>query len=66
MLPGAGLRAAAQLRSTVDGTGRATPPVQRAVLDTLAAEILAVYFRSRLGDASPGDLVEEMLDTSSG
>ncbi|MDP8953484.1 MAG: hypothetical protein M3N37_00900 [Actinomycetota bacterium] len=30
--------------------------------DTLAAEILAVYFRSRLGDASPGDLVEETLD----
>ena len=36
--------------------------MQRAVRDTLAAEILVVYFRSRLGDPSPGDPVEEALD----
>ncbi|HEV2068303.1 MAG TPA: hypothetical protein VGR26_00755 [Acidimicrobiales bacterium] len=62
VLPGAGLRAAAQLRSTVGGTDRPTPTVRRAVRDTLAAEILADYFRSRLADASPGRLIEETLD----
>ena len=62
VLPGAGLRAAAQLRSTAGGTERSTATVRRAVRDTVAAEILGVYFRARLGDAPPGDLIEETLD----
>lgn len=61
-LPGAGLRAAAQLRSTVGGAERPTSTVHRAVRDTLAAQILAVYLTSRLRPASPGDLIEETLD----
>jgi hypothetical protein len=62
VLPGAGLRTTAQLRSTV-AEGEGLPAaVRRAVRDTLAANILAAYFDARLGGASPGDLLAETVD----
>lgn len=62
VLPGAGLRAAVKLRNAIGVTGRPTPALRRAARDTLAAEILAVHFASRLGEAPPGDLIEETID----
>jgi hypothetical protein len=62
VLPGAGLRAAAELRGAVGGGTRPTPAVRRAVRDTLAAEILASYFTSRLGKAPPGDFIAGTID----
>jgi hypothetical protein len=61
LLPGAGLRAAAQLRQSLAGR-RPAPAMRRAIRDTLATEILACYFESRLGGADGRDLLAETLD----
>lgn len=62
VLPGAGLRAAEQLRNAVGGGTPASAAVRRAVRDTVASEILAGYFMSRFGDAPRADLIGETID----
>jgi hypothetical protein len=62
VLPAAGLRAATQLRPAVGDGARATPALRRAVRDTIAAELLAAYFASRLGVPPPGDLLHDTID----
>ena len=62
VLPGAGLRAAAEFRSAVGGGIRPTPALRRALRDTLAAEILVSYFTSRLGPPARGDLIADTID----
>ena len=61
LLPRAGLRAAALLRDDLRAT-RPTPAVRRAVRDTLATEILACYFASRLDGAGGRELIAETVD----
>jgi hypothetical protein len=62
VLPGAGLRAAGELRSAVGGETRPTPALRRALRDTLAAEILASYFTSRTGPPPRDDLIADTID----
>ncbi|MGY6501169.1 MAG: hypothetical protein ACXIVQ_09810 [Acidimicrobiales bacterium] len=62
VMPGAGLRAAAQLRAG-DGDGTLpTAAIRRAVRDTVATEILAAYVGSRLGHDSSARLIAETID----
>lgn len=61
LLPAAGLRAATQLRLGLDADARPTAAIRRALRDTLATEILAAYFASRLG-ADGTQLVAETVD----
>lgn len=63
VLPGAGLRAAGQLRDAANRTGRPlSAALRRAARDTVATEVLADYFRARLDGGSPGVLIEETID----
>lgn len=62
VMPAAGLRAATQLRQDVGDGARLTLAVRRAIRDTLAAEILTAYLRSRLGSGEGADLVGDTID----
>jgi hypothetical protein len=62
VLPGAGLRTAAHLRDELGERAHASAAVRRAVRDTLACEVLAIYLASRLGGAAGTDLVGETID----
>jgi hypothetical protein len=61
-LPGAGLDVAEQLGTMFESQARTTPAVRRAVRDSVAAEILERYFRSRLHRDPPPDLVADTID----
>lgn len=63
VLPRAGLRAAGQLRQAESTTRRPlSAALRRAARDTVAAEVLAHYFRARLAAGSPDVLIEETID----
>jgi hypothetical protein len=61
-LPGAGVRAAAPLRSAELGGASVDPAVRRAVRDIVAAEILLDHLRPRVGPEVRADLVGETIE----
>ena len=62
VLPGAGLRAAAQLRGTMRVGTEVAPALRRAVRDTLAATILDTYLTARLPNAPRDGVVAETIE----
>jgi hypothetical protein len=62
VLPGAGLRAAEQLRPACTEGPKAPPALRRAVRDTVAAEVLATYVTTRLGAPASRRLMAETLE----
>ncbi|MEZ5238976.1 MAG: hypothetical protein R2716_08480 [Microthrixaceae bacterium] len=62
VMPASVLRAASQMRGGVADTDSLSPSVRRIARDTVAAEILNSYVRSRLGVDEPGDLVAEVIE----
>lgn len=62
VLPPAALAAAAQLRESFGKPARPTPALRRAVRDTVAAEVLGAYVRSRVGGTGGTELVADTID----
>lgn len=59
----AGLRAAAQLRGHRGDAGEPLPPaMRRALRDTVASEVLALYLASRVGAKAGAELVAEIVE----
>lgn len=61
-LPGAGLRAAAQLRAHFEPSSHVPVAMRRAVRDTVASEILRGYLQARLAGTPRDDIVAETID----
>lgn len=63
-LPGAGLEVADAFRPlhSLQGGRPLSPPVRRAVRDSLASEVLADYLRARLGGSMAEDLIPETVE----
>lgn len=62
VLPHAGVRVAARLRTETNGAERALPALRRAVRDILAAEVLVSYLTSHLGAPVEDDLVADTIE----
>ena len=62
VMPEAVLRTAAQLRNGSPQNGSPSPAARRVARDTVAAEILNSYMRSRVGVEEPGELMAEVIE----